>query len=51
MKKKNYIRLSINKELFDIEINEDDIIECFPSRVLGNTIGYSKSRFIYSSIK
>jgi ssDNA-binding replication factor A large subunit len=30
--------LNINKILFDLEINEDDIIECFPSRVLGNTI-------------
>jgi replication factor A1 len=30
--------LSINKELFDIEINVDDILECFPSRVLGNTL-------------
>lgn len=30
--------LNINKTLFDLEINEDDIIECFPSRVLGNTI-------------
>jgi ssDNA-binding replication factor A large subunit len=30
--------LNINKNLFDIEIKEDDIIECFPSRVLGNTI-------------
>lgn len=30
--------LNINKNLFDLEINEDDIIECFPSRVLGNTI-------------
>jgi replication factor A1 len=33
--------LNINKELFDLEINEDDIIECFPTRVLGNTIEVS----------
>ncbi len=36
-KEKLYL-LSINKELFDIEINEDDILECFPSRVLGNSL-------------
>ncbi|HEX5519964.1 MAG TPA: hypothetical protein VFX18_05945 [Candidatus Nitrosocosmicus sp.] len=33
--------LNINKELFDLEIDEDDIIECFPTRVLGNTIEVS----------
>jgi ssDNA-binding replication factor A large subunit len=33
--------LNIDKDLFDIEINQDDIIECFPSRVLGNTIEIS----------
>ena len=33
--------LNIDKGLFDIEINQDDIIECFPSRVLGNTIEIS----------
>ncbi len=33
--------LNINKDLFDIEINQDDIIECFPSRILGNTIEIS----------
>jgi replication factor A1 len=33
--------LNIDKNLFDIEINQDDIIECFPSRVLGNTIEIS----------
>ncbi len=36
--KEKIYSLSINKELFDIEINEDDILECFPSRVLGNTL-------------
>ena len=33
--------LNINKDLFDIEINEDDILECFPTRILGNTIEIS----------
>jgi replication factor A1 len=33
--------LNIDKNLFDIEIIQDDIIECFPSRVLGNTIEIS----------
>ena len=36
-----FYHLNINKDLFDIEINEDDIIECFPSRILGNTIEIS----------
>jgi len=36
--KEKVYSLSINKELFDIEINEDDILECFPSRVLGNSL-------------
>ena len=36
--KEKLYSLSINKELFDIEINEDDILECFPSRVLGNSL-------------
>jgi ssDNA-binding replication factor A large subunit len=33
--------LNINKDLFDIEVNENDILECFPTRVLGNTIEIS----------
>ncbi len=33
--------LNINKDLFDIDIDQDDIIECFPTRVLGNTIEIS----------
>jgi replication factor A1 len=36
-----YYSLNINKNLFDIEINQDDILECFPTRVLGNTIEIS----------
>lgn len=30
--------LKVNNEIFDLEIEVDDIIECYPSRVLGNTI-------------
>jgi replication factor A1 len=30
--------LKINNEIFDLEIDIDDIIECYPSRVLGNTV-------------
>lgn len=30
--------INIDKNLFSIEINQDDIIECFPNRVLGNNI-------------
>lgn len=30
--------INIDKSLFDIEINQDDIIECFPNRILGNNI-------------
>ena len=33
--------ININKSLFNIEINENDILECFPTRVLGNTIEIS----------
>ncbi|MDP8907505.1 MAG: hypothetical protein M3M88_08290 [Thermoproteota archaeon] len=33
-----YYMVNINKNLFDIEINQDDIVECFPTRILGNTI-------------
>ncbi len=33
-----YYIVNINKNLFDIEINQDDIVECFPTRILGNTI-------------
>jgi len=33
--------LNINKDLFDLEVNENDILECFPTRVLGNTIEIS----------
>ncbi|MGN6709838.1 MAG: hypothetical protein ACTHKF_10870, partial [Candidatus Nitrosocosmicus sp.] len=33
--------LNINIDLFDIKINENDILECFPTRVLGNTIDIS----------
>jgi ssDNA-binding replication factor A large subunit len=36
-----FYNLNIDKDLFDIEISQDDIIECFPSRVLGNTIEIS----------
>jgi len=36
-----YYIVNINKNLFDIEINQDDIIECFPTRILGNTIEIS----------
>ncbi len=36
-----YYMVNINKNLFDIEINPDDIIECFPTRILGNTIEIS----------
>ena len=36
-----YYLVNINKNLFDIEINQDDIIECFPTRILGNTIEIS----------
>ncbi len=36
-----YYMVNINKNLFDIEINQDDIIECFPTRILGNTIEIS----------
>jgi hypothetical protein len=36
-----FYNLNINKDLFDIDIEEDDIIECFPTRVLGNTIEIS----------
>ncbi|HEX8677505.1 MAG TPA: hypothetical protein VF700_09815, partial [Segetibacter sp.] len=36
-----YYFVNINKNLFDIEINQDDIIECFPTRILGNTIEIS----------
>lgn len=38
---KKFYYLNINKEFFDFEINEDDVIECFPTRVLGNTIEVS----------
>lgn len=34
---KSYL-LSIDNKLFDIHFETDDIIECYPSRVLGNTI-------------
>lgn len=30
--------LKVNNQIFDLKINSDDIIECYPSRVLGNTI-------------
>lgn len=30
--------LKINNEIFDLEIDVDNIIECYPSRVLGNTV-------------
>lgn len=30
--------LKINNEIFDLEIDVDNVIECYPSRVLGNTI-------------
>ena len=33
--------ISINKDLFDLEVNENEILECFPTRVLGNTIEIS----------
>src|SRR6476619_3800174 len=33
--------LNINKDLFDLEVNENEILECFPTRVLGNTIEIS----------
>lgn len=36
-----YYMVNINKNLFDIEINQDDIVECFPTRILGNTIEIS----------
>jgi ssDNA-binding replication factor A large subunit len=35
--KKSYLLL-IDTGLFDIQIETDDVIECYPSRVLGNTI-------------
>lgn len=34
---KSYL-LSIDNKLFDIHFETDDIIECYPNRVLGNTI-------------
>jgi replication factor A1 len=34
---KSYVIL-IDKKLFDIQIETNDVIECYPSRVLGNTI-------------
>ena len=34
---KSYLLL-IDTKLFDVQIETDDIIECYPSRVLGNTI-------------
>ncbi len=35
---RNFYFVIIDKDLFDIQIDQDDIIECFPNRVLGNTI-------------
>ena len=34
---KSYLLL-IDTKLFDVQVETDDIIECYPSRVLGNTI-------------
>jgi replication factor A1 len=30
--------LKVNTKLFEININTDDIIECYPTRILGNSI-------------
>lgn len=30
--------LKVNNEIFDLELDVDNIIECYPSRVLGNTV-------------
>ena len=35
--RKSYLLL-IDSKLFDIQIETDDVIECYPNRVLGNTI-------------
>jgi ssDNA-binding replication factor A large subunit len=35
--RKSYL-LQIDIKLFDIQIESDDVIECYPNRVLGNTI-------------
>jgi ssDNA-binding replication factor A large subunit len=43
-----FYQLNIDKDLFDIEIKQDDIVECFPSRVLGNTIEiFSQDSYIH----